>query len=122
MTILIGVAYFLVGWLSTLPATHVQAWRFAAWIISALVYAAQIGYEHFTLRTAPLKLALRAGLASAIGGFGIAAAAIVHDVMTRPSMRPMMFIALIAWPLLTGVPAFVIAWVAAFALSRTRTS
>ena len=63
-------------------------------------------------------LAWRAGLASAIGGFGLAVAGVLHDLMTRGSIRPLFFVALIAWPLLTGAPAFAGAWLAAFILGR----
>ena len=118
ITLLAGAAYFLIGWSFAQPATHAQAWRYAFWIVSATVYAAQIGYEHFALRTAPLKLAWRAGLASAIGGFGLAVAGLIHDLVTRPAIRPLFFVALVAWPILTGVPAFVGAWIAALLLAR----
>ena len=118
ITLLVGVAYFLIGWSFALPTTHAQAWRYAFWIVSAFLYAAQIAYEHFALRTAPLTLAWRAGLASAIGGFGLAVAGIIHDFATRSAIRPLFFVALAAWPLLTGVPAFVGAWVAAIMLRR----
>jgi len=48
--LLFGVAYFLIGRLSTLPADNVRVWRPAAWLASGIVYAAHIGYEHFRMR------------------------------------------------------------------------
>ena len=117
-TAFVGVAYFLIGWSFALPTTHAQAWRYAFWIVSATVYAAQISWEHWARRSPPRLLAWRAGLASAIGGFGLAAAGLIHDLVTRPAIRPLFFVALAAWPILTGVPAFAGAWIAAHVLTR----
>jgi len=117
-TVAVGLAYFLVGWSFALPATHVLAWRYAFWVVSATLYAAQIAYERCALRAAPLKLACHAGLASAIGGFGLAVAGLIHDAVTRGAVRPLFFVALAAWPLLTGAPAFVGAWLAGHLLVR----
>jgi succinate dehydrogenase hydrophobic anchor subunit len=121
ITAAVGLLYFLIGWLFALPATHVQAWRYAAWVVCAFVFVAQIGYERLSRGSAALALASRAGLASAIGGLGLAIAATIHDYMTRSAIRPGMFIALIVWPLITGIPAFVAAWVLGATL-RTRSS
>ena len=118
MTFLVGLVYFVVGWSFALPTTHAQAWRYAFWIVSATVYAAQIFYEHRTRRSPARLLAWRAGLASAIGGFGLAVAGLIHDLVTRSAIRPLFFVALVAWPILTGVPAFVGAWIAALLLAR----
>ena len=51
---------------------------------------------------------------------GLAVAANVHEWMTASSYRPSIAIALVAWPLLTVVPAFVVAMVAAALLKRWR--
>ena len=40
-----GAFYFLVGRLFALPATHVERWRLAAWLVSGVAYAAHIAYE-----------------------------------------------------------------------------
>jgi len=119
--IVVGVVYFLVGWLFALPTTNAIAWRYAFWAVSAIVYLAQIGYEHFVRRSSPRLLAWHAGLASAIGGFGLAVAGLVHDLLTRGTVRPLFFVALAAWPLLTGTPALVGALLAGVALRRSRT-
>ena len=67
-------------------------------------------------------LAWRAGLASAIGGFGLAVAGMIHDLVTRSTIRPLFLVALLAWPLLTGIPALIGAWLAAIVLARLRPS
>ena len=37
--VLVGAVYATVGIVFALPASHVRAWRFAAWVISAVAYA-----------------------------------------------------------------------------------
>ena len=54
----LGGWYALVGITFAVPAAHVQAWRLAAWVVSAIGYAAHIAYERFRLRNAPSASAL----------------------------------------------------------------
>jgi hypothetical protein len=113
-----GVAYFVIGYGSTfLVQPSIQFWRLAAWVASALVYILHLGYEHFRLRNSPATTAINVGLAVAIGGFLLAVAATTHAALVSehaPFQRYM--IALIAWPMITGVPAFLITLVIAGAL------
>ena len=118
--ILIGVLYSLVGIVFGLPSTHVRMWRLMAWLVSALVYAVHIAYEHFRLRNSPLATALHAALAVGVGAFGLAAAANIHEVWVAPSYRLLLALALVAWPVLTALPAFIVALVAAYGLTLAR--
>jgi len=83
-------------------------WRLAAWVISAAVFAAQVWYEHTRLRSAPRTTASHVSLAVALGAFALAATARV------PAL------ALIAWPVVTALPAFLVAFASAAALARVR--
>jgi hypothetical protein len=65
--ILLGFGYALVGIFFAKPATHVHAWRLAAWVVSAIGYAAHIAYERFRLRNSPGSAALHVALAVALG-------------------------------------------------------
>ena len=116
--LLVGIVYFLVGRLFTLPADHVHAWRLAAWLISGIAYAAHIGYEHFKLRNSPRVLAAHAALAVAIGAIGLAFAGMIHSLSTTSTIRPTWFLALFLFPVVTGVPAFLAALVAGTVLAR----
>ena len=107
--LLVGAAYFLVGRAFAAPATHVHAWRLAAWLVSAVIFAAHIGYEHFRLRSPLRSLALHAALAAAIGAFALAVAGAIHSLRAASGLRPAWLLALLAWPLFTGVPAFLVA-------------
>lgn len=116
--LVVGVAYFLVGRVFAAPTSHWRAWRLAAWAVSGALFAAHIGYEHFRLRSSPRSTALHAALAVALGAFALAVAGAVHSLLTVSSIRLAWLLAFVAWPLITAVPAFVVAFVAAALLAR----
>ena len=124
--ILAGVLYCAVGIASAALAgaaasTQMRSfWRLSAFGVSAVVFAAHIGYEHFRLRHTARPTAWHASVAVAFGAFGLALAANIHDLGTAAGYRPRMLIALVAWPLLTAVPAFIVARVVAAALGVKR--
>ena len=84
-------------------------WRVSALVVSAVVFAAHIAYEHFRSRHRARLTAWHASVAVALGALGLALAANVHDLTSASGYRPRMLIALVAWPLLTAVPAFLVA-------------
>jgi len=116
--LVLGVVYFLIGRVFTLPADHVRVWRLAAWMVSGGVYAAHIGYEHFRLRNSPRLTALHVAVAVAIGAFALAVAGMIHSLSTASTIRPAWLLALVLWPAFTAVPAFIGALVAGAVLSR----
>ncbi len=121
--LLVGLAYFLIGRVFAAPTTNQHLWRLAAWVLSGAVYAAQIWYEHFRLRSPPRSTALHVALAVAIGAFLLALAGMIHSLLTGSSLRPAWLLALIIWPVVTAAPAFLVAFVAAAGLPRlTRNS
>lgn len=86
------------------------AWRLAAWATSAAAFAVHIWYEQIRLRHSAATTAFHAALAVAIGAFGLAAAASVHAFRVQKHFPAS---ALLSWPIVTGLPAFVVAFVAA---------
>jgi len=90
------------------------------WAVSAIIYGAHICYEHFVLRNAPRALAGHVAVAVAVGGFGLAVAGMLHALWTTSTIRPIWFLALILWPLVTAGPGFVGALIAAVVLGRIR--
>ena len=118
MALLAGVTYFVVGRAFALPANHVQAWRLAAWMVSGIVFAAHIGYEHFTLRNSPGVAALHTATAVAIGAIALAIAGMIHSLSVAPTVRPAWLLALVLWPAITGIPAFLAALLAGTVLTR----
>lgn len=120
--LLVGVVYFLIGRVFALPADHVQVWRLAAWVVSGGVYAAHIGYERFRLRNSPRLAAAHVALAVAIGAVGLAVAGMIHSLSTTSAIRPAWLLALVIWPAVTAVPAFLVALAAGAVLARLRRS
>lgn len=116
--LLVGVAYFLIGRGFTLPADHVQVWRLAAWIVSGVAYAMHIGYEHFRLRNSPRLAALHVAVAVAIGALALAVAGMIHSLSTTSAIRPVWLLALVIWPAVTAIPAFLVAFAAGAVLRR----
>jgi len=95
-------------------------WRWGAFIVSGLVFVAHIAIEIVRRWNGARAIAWRAAVAAALGGFGLALAANVHDLGAATGYRPKMLLALVAWPLLTGVPAFLAALVLAALLGMGR--
>jgi hypothetical protein len=93
-------------------------WRFAAWAIGAGVFAAQVRYELLRLRHSTLRAALRASSAVAIGAFGLACAAIVRGQWGDSGHQRSMVLAAVLWPLVTGLPAFLVALAAGVVTRR----
>jgi hypothetical protein len=120
--IVIGVLYCVIGIVFALPSSQVPMWRLAAWVASAALYAAHIAYEHFRLRNSSRSTALHVAVAVAIGGFGLAVAAIIHSLFAPPNYTRWRFaIALVAWPIITGLPAFIVAVAIAWVLAHLPT-
>ena len=125
--ILVGVVYFVVGYGSaaldpSIPDQRRFMWRLAAWIISAAVFLSHTGYEHYRLGGSSGVTARQPALAVALGAFLLAVAAAVHaaiDASRAPYWR--FLIALVAWPIITAVPAFLVAFAAAATLARLST-
>src|SRR5262245_64516381 len=84
-------------------------WRLAAWLTCAVAFAIHIGLEHFRLRNSPRGTALHASVAVAFGAFALAAAANIHAITSGTGNRRLLAFALVIWPVMTGVPAFVVA-------------
>jgi hypothetical protein len=124
--VLLGVGYMVVGvtfaavpnWISS---NQLRTWRLAAWVVSGIAFAAHIVYEQVRLRSSTTTTASHASLAAALGAFGLAAAANVHSLGSGANhQRPLLLVALVAWPVLTAVPAFLVALGAAALLALRR--
>ena len=120
-----GVMYFVIGYgfgeLDDLAVSQrsLVAWRLGAWIASAVVYAVHIRFEYAKLRNSIAAAALHAGLGVAFGAFLLAVLATLHALLVSSSAPLSRYlIALVAWPIFTAVPAFVVAFVALTLLGR----
>jgi hypothetical protein len=121
--LMFGVTYLVIAvGFPNPPASNPRqfAWRRAAWMLCAIAFAIHIGLEQFRLGNAPRKTALHAAAAVAIGAFGGAVAANIHALTAKTGNHASLALALVIWPVLAGLPALVVAWAAAFGLSRIR--
>jgi len=127
MALLVAVVYPVVGVafaaLANPSVSHQMRvpWRLAAWLVSAAAFAAHFGYEHFRLRSSPPRAAWHVAAAVALGAFALAVWVLVHGYWVPSSHQsPYAPWALVVFPVVTGVPAFVVALVAGALLARMR--
>ncbi len=106
-----AACYVVIGLATAALARHSaqQFWRFMAWALSAVVFAAHLLRERSARPHA--RGAWHATFAVMVATAVIAAAAIVHN-LSRGPMRPAMVLAFFIWPLLTGVASFAVGYVA----------
>jgi hypothetical protein len=116
--ILVGLGYFLVGRLFAVPGEHAQAWRFAAWLVSFVIYTTHFRYERVRLGSTPRVLAMHVATAVAIGAFALALALMMRSVAAQGSLAPRWLLALVLFPAVTAVPAFLVALMAAVVARR----
>ena len=126
MVLLLAAAYLLTGIVfaafsdgARTNAMHLL-WRRLAWLVSGVGFAVHILYGHFCLRNLPRATAMHASIAAALGAGGLAVAANLHEWTTATSYRASIALSLVAWPLLTIIPAFVAALLAAALLNQWR--
>ena len=128
MALLLGAVYFVFGvafaaFASWSASNSMRVtWNRLGFLTSAVAFAAHIGYEHFRLRNSPLITATHVSMAVALGAFALAVSANVHGYRVGASNQRLLAFALVAWPAITAVPAFVVALVAAAGLARRRRS
>lgn len=116
-----AIVYPVVGITFAFAASQgmVVFWRLAAWLVCVAAFAVHIWYEHFRLQSPPRRAALHISLAVALGAFLLAIWINVHARWSAAGHpRPFVFVALVVFPLVTGVPAFVVALIVSFLIRR----
>lgn len=116
--LLVGAAYVVIGRTFALPTLNREAWRLAAWAVSGVLFAAHLAYEHLGLRSRSRTAAAHTALAAALGAFGLAVAGMLHAQSTGAVIGPTWLLALVLWPLITAVPAFLVALAMGLVLGR----
>ena len=122
MAVFLGIGYAVVGIVFAIPATNMQAWRLAAWVVSAIGYSTHIAYELFRLKNSPGSAALHVALAVGLGAFGLAVGANIHSLFAGSTNqhRHLLLLALALWPIITALPAFLVAFGASLVLTYRR--
>lgn len=125
MIVLAGAGYVVIGTAAALFAgtasspAAVKTWRAAAWLLSVVLFV-----FHFTAerrRSVPrLRVAVDVALAVASGAAGLAVLGPLRAHWADPARFRLALLSIVAWPLLAGVPTFVVALVGGFLLDRVR--
>jgi hypothetical protein len=121
--ILFGMVYLVVGIGFPNPSASNKTqfiWRLAAWLTCAVAFAIHIGLEHLRFRSSIKRTALHVSVSVALGAFALATAANIHALTAGTGNRRLLALALVIWPIMTGVSAFAVALAAAAGLSRVR--
>ena len=122
--IVVGVGYFFftvtTGALAAMAQTGrgLFLWRVSAFVFCGLVFLAHMTYEHFRIHSSPKATAVHTALAVAFGALTLAASANMNDLFSESGYRWRMLLALLLWPILTGVPAFIAAYILAISLRK----
>lgn len=119
-----GCLYLLIGLVSAELAGGVSGprqrfWRGMAWLLSAIVFGVHIARDRIRMRYGATSTAFHAALGAALGAFGLALGATIHGYrVSTPHLRSIQ-LSLLIWPLITALPAFLVALVVAVVLRRT---
>jgi hypothetical protein len=88
-------------------------WRFAAWLCSAIAFGTHIQFERVTIGRSAMAAACHAAVAAAIGAFLLAVSAIMHRQAAGLPRSGLLGLALVIWPCMTAVAAFLVGMAAA---------
>jgi hypothetical protein len=122
--LLIAVVYVVVGIVTAqlaASASSIQVrnfWRLTAWALSLLVFLGHVAQERLRAGSTAMKAALHAAGAVALGAFVLAAVGPVRGYWDAPNFWGVAVLSLALWPILTGIPAFLVALVAGSILGR----
>jgi hypothetical protein len=124
MVVVLGVVYFFIGISFGEFAKRAESdqarfiWNLSSFLTSLVVFTMHLVYEQFRLRNRPRNVAFHVALAVAFGALALAVAANVHGLRAGSSstQQRLLAFALVIWPALTGIPAFVVALVASAGL------
>jgi len=92
-------------------------WRAAAWLLSLSVFLVHFASERRRQRRS-LDTATYVALAVGLGALGVPALGPLRAHWTDATRLPLVMLSIVAWPLLTGIPAFVVALLGGFLLDR----
>jgi xanthine/uracil permease len=116
--VVIGVgAAALAGAAASKPAT--TAWRLTAWVLSIVVFGIHLGHSRLRRRVSLRTSAFQVAVAVALGAFVLAAVGPVRTHWGRNDTARVALLSLAAWPIMTGLPAFIAALVGGYLIERT---
>lgn len=124
MTLLLAGAAYVVASIGTIALSRVapfpasvKTWRLAVWLLSLAIFVTHFVIER-NRRLPRAAVAARVAIAVAIGAFGVAMLGPVRAHWGDAGRLKLILLSIVAWPVLTGVPAFVVALIGGLALDR----
>ena len=124
MTLLAGILYGTIG-VGTAALSRTAAfsagaigWRYVAWSLSAAVFLWHLIVAR-RRRTTLVAAALQVAVGVAFGALLLAVLGPVRAHWAEASRNRTILLSVFAWPLLTGLPAFVVALGAEYLLARS---
>lgn len=121
---MVGVAYVTIGLVTgelAAAAASIQtrnAWRLAAWLSSFAILIAQFVYDRRGSGSTAGSTARHVAGAVALGAFGLAVVGPVRTHWGGANFWHTAVLSVVVWPVMTGVPAFVVAFVAGSILGQ----
>lgn len=121
--LLAGAAYVAIGTGTTVLAgsasslAGVKAWRLAAWLLSLAVFGLHFAMERRRF-DGHVRVAVHVALGVALGALGVAALGPARAHWADASRTRLVLLSLVAWPIITGVPAFATALVGGMIVDR----
>jgi hypothetical protein len=102
-----GSGFAILTGLASSPA-GVKAWRLGSWLLSLVIFGCHFIGER-RLRSRPVSSATIIACAVAVGALGVAALGPLRAHWGEPARSRLILLSIVAWPLITGVPAFFVA-------------
>jgi hypothetical protein len=115
----VGISFALIA-NSSVSIIIRNIWRWAAFLVSGIIFLLSIAYEHYRLYNPFLLTAIHVSLGVALGAFGLAAAANFQALWTSSENHSSIALALILWPILTAIPSFLVAFAIAAIMRQLR--
>ena len=107
--LLAALAYLVIGRFFPNAGPHVQLLRLAAWALSGIVFVGHIAHERIACGSSNRVMATRIAAAVAIAALGLAIVGPLYARWVAGRPIPPVLPALVLWPLLTAVPAYLVA-------------
>ena len=124
--LLAGIAYLVIGFVTAVLArgspAAVTGWRLVAWVLSALVFVSHVAVAQRQRDRSPVVAAVEVAVAVGLGALGLAIVGPVRSHWNDPNVMRVALLSVVLWPLLTGLPAFVVALAGGHSIRRLRRS
>ena len=95
-------------------------WRLSAWPLSLLVFVCHFALERLKLSNPTLRTARNVAIAAGLGGLLLAVVGPVRTHWGEADFGRATVLSVVLWPLLTGIPAFLLGWIGGWVVDRFR--